>query len=160
MPANNTITSNVTGTKAGNEFHGLTPKLTGQSGSGCPVFEPEFGHGPNQAQREADPRQTRWLEAHRLVEAVDRVRRVDIEDGIALLPNLPGDRKNVVLVLKDADHHAPAHLWCLLSARSCATTPFTSAIAIIGRMRQKIRKQVKKSPKLPNNVATSMLVGR
>src|ERR1035441_4772788 len=78
----------------------------------------------------------------------------------SLLPNLPGDRKNVVLVLKDADHHAPAHLWCLLSARSCATTPFTSAIAIIGRMRQKIRKQVKKSPKLPNNVATSMLVGR
>src|ERR1035441_2675501 len=31
MPANNTITSNVTGTKAGNEFHGLPPTLTGQS---------------------------------------------------------------------------------------------------------------------------------
>src|ERR1035438_170487 len=94
------------------------------------------------------------------VEAMDRIRRVDIEDGVALLPHLSGDRENVVLVLKDAHHNPAAHACFLLSARSCATTPFTSAIAMIGRMRQKIRKQVKKSPKLPSNVATSMLVGR
>src|SRR5215831_3873519 len=47
MPANSTITSNVIGTKAGSEFHGFPPTLTGQSEAVVQYSNQTLNKAPN-----------------------------------------------------------------------------------------------------------------
>jgi hypothetical protein len=123
-----------------------------------PELKRQSQGGAAQTTSKTDARQPGPFQAHCPVQAVDSTGNVGIVDPPAVLPG--GLRcPEQVLVSFETAHDEPAHACSFAASRPGSNMPLTSAMAMTGRNRQKIRKQVKNRPKLPASVATSIDVG-
>ena len=102
-PAHSTMTSNVTGMNAGQEFHGLPPTLIGQLTAVAQYWKTSIVTAPEQAKQEAHPRQAGRTKAHGPIQTVDGVRREHVDDLSPCFRAAAGRLQNIVFALEDAD---------------------------------------------------------
>ncbi len=144
--------SKVTGMNAGGLCGGRFPTLRGQSTPHGPPLEDVAGDGAGDARDEGDEGHGRPPEPERLLRAVERVRRVEVEASRRPSPAAPGRRRGgpprsansprTQLVMRPPRRAAA----CVVRPRARARwrSSFTSEIGIAGMKRRKRRNSTPK----------------